>query len=234
MTDRVALSVIVSAFNEAASIAACVEQLSQSLPPNSEILIVDGGNDETAAIARRLASQYPTLRYIHNENDRGKGHAVRVGIAQSRAPLIVLFDADLQFFATDLPRVIAPLQRGEADVVLGSRFLDRAAANTQASGLRHLGNRSFSLYASLLYGQRFTDVLAGTKAFTREAAKTIDLQSDTFEYEVEIVARARHRGLRIVEVSVDTRLRDEGDSKVSIFKVGLKILAAMTRFRFER
>ena len=234
MTHRAELSVIVSAFNEAASIAACIEQLRQSLPANSEILIVDGGTDETQAIVRDLMPQYPMLRNIHNENDQGKGHAVRAGIAQSHAPLIALFDADLQFLANDLPRMIAPLQHGEVDVTLGSRFLENDRDNPQASMLRDFGNRFFSLYASLLYGQRFTDVLAGTKAFTRKAAETMNLQSDTFEYEVEIIARSKKRGLRLVEVPISTRLRDEGSSKVSILKVGFKILVAMTRFKFER
>lgn len=228
------LSVVVCAFNEERSIGACVRSLFEELSLNAEVIVVDGGFDATGDEVKRLMPLYPGLRYVRNHNDRGKGHAIRVGIEAATAEIIVFFDADLQFFAADISGVVEPLRRGKADVVAGSRFLPSSGVDVNAGFLRNFGNHFFSLYASVLFGHRFTDVLAGTKAMTRRAAEVIDLQSDSYAYEVEILAKGKRCGLRVVDAPISTQERGDGSSKVSIFKVGFDILLAMTRFRFER
>lgn len=227
------LSVIIAAFNEEDSISSTLDELRLMVPTATEVLVVDGGNDRTGEIVKALESEWPGLRHIPHPDDRGKGHAIRTGIREARGRLHLQFDADGQFLASDIPNLLKPLEAGLADVVLGSRFMPESGRDLEAAWSRNIGNRVVSQWASLLFSHRMTDVLAGIKAWTCQAAEVINLKSDTFEYEVEIPARALRRGLRVVDRPVSTRSRDAGKSKVPVLRTGFKVLAATTRFRFE-
>ncbi len=228
------LSIVVPAFNEEASIATCLRELRNVLPPDSEILVIDGGSDRSLEIVQEIAQADPRVRYWRNKNDRGKGHAIRTGIATAKAGVIAFFDADLQFYAEDLLKLTQPLIDGKVDVTIGSRFRRESAKDTQANPIRSAGNWIVSAFVTILFGQRITDALAGVKAMTRQAAAKIDLQSDSFEYEVEIVANAIRHGLRLKEIPIDTRHRAAGESKVSIFQIGARILLSTLHFRFSK
>lgn len=229
-----AVSILIPAFNEESGIEECLARVTGVMNERAEVLVIDGGQDGTAAKVRQYAAIRPEVRYVSNHPDRGKGHAIRTGMGLARGRWHVQFDADLQFDAADLPALLEPLQAGRADVVLGSRFLPNSGRDVEASWLRSLGNRAVSAWVSLLFGQRFTDVMAGIKAWSAEAATRMDLQSDDYSYELEIPARARRLGLRVVEVPVTTRARAKGESKVRVISAGLRALVAAMRFRWER
>jgi len=229
-----AVSILIPAFNEEAQIAECLTQVTQVMGEGSEVLVIDGGHDGTAAAVQQVAAIRPEVRHVPNHPDRGKGHAIRTGIALARGRWQAQFDADLQFAAADLPALLEPLRTGTADVVLGSRFLPGSGRDVEASWHRSLGNWVVSAWVSLLFGRRFTDVMAGIKAWSAEAAARMDLRSDDYSYELEIPARACRLGLRIVEVPVQTQARTGGVSKVRVISAGLRALAAALRFRCER
>ncbi len=212
MSNSKTVSVIISCFNEEKTIERCIRAVAVAMP-EAEIVVVHGGNDRTLEIARSLQAEIPKLVAVRNENDRGKGHGIQTGIAHASGDVMAQFDADLQFFATDLPALLQPLLAGEADVCLGSRFLP--ASNRSAykpSFFRDYGNWLLSGYLSLLCGRRVTDVTAGTKAWTRQAIAAIDIQELGYTYETEIVLRAGLLGLRIKEVPVSYASRSEGQS----------------------
>ncbi len=224
-------SILVVARDEQESIEACVRAVLAAATGPWEVLIVDGGTDGTMQVVQNLTRELDGVRYIRNDGDLGKGHAVRHGIREARADVMAQFDADLQFAAEDQPRVFAPIQAGEADVVLGSRFLDGAVREPGSTPLvRRLGNRAVSAYASLVTGRRLTDVQAGIKAWSRDAARRIALESDGFSYEAEIAVKAVSRGLRVLEVPVTTRARRAGRSKVRLARAGLALVRDITRF----
>lgn len=223
-----------AAFNEEEAISTTLADLHAHLPADTEILVIDGGHDRTGEVVAKWTDRLPQLRHIAHKNDRGKGHAIQTGIQEARGDIHAQFDSDGQFMAKDLADLIAPIERGELDVVLGSRFTANSAKDTEAAWTRSLGNHLVSGWASLLFGQRMTDVLAGIKAWSREAMERFELTSDTYEYEVEIPCRAIKAGLRVGEVAVDTRARELGESKVPVFRTGMKVLAATTRFRCSR
>ena len=224
------LSVIVATRNEEQCIEECVRRIFLVYPEECEVLVVDGGGDRTGEIVRKLCKEFPGLRYLRNENDRGKGHATKTGIAAARADVMAEIDADHQFLPEELPRLIAPILEGRADVCLGSRFT-RQSQHRDHSFLRSSGNYITSLYASLLYFHRMTDVLAGMSAWTRKTVDAIHLVSDNYSYEVEIPVKALHRGLRVVDVPVTTQSRKAGQSKVRVIRHGLAILRDITLFR---
>lgn len=237
------LSVLVPAFNEAASIAACVRRIAAVALPPAEVLVIDGGHDDTETLVATVAHELGeapgprvAIRYLRNHGDRGKGHAIRRGIAEARGQVMAQLDADLQFLPEDLPRLIAPILAGTADVTLGSRFAPGAVrAAGGVAPARHLGNRAVSAYVSLLFGQRMTDVLAGMKAWSRQAIAVIAPTCDGFSYEIEIPARALRRGLRVVDVPVTTQARTAGASHVRALPVGLRLLRDATRWAiFDR
>ena len=230
----VALTIIVPAFNEEASIQATLRDLAEHLPADTEILVIDGGQDRTGERVRELMPGMPGLRHVPHPGDRGKGHAIRDGMRLAAGGIQAQFDSDGQFFARDLPGLIEPIQNGSLDVALGSRFLPSSPAEGHSSILRDFGNAVVSAWLSLLFGRRITDALAGIKAWRKEAVEVIDLQSDGFAYEAEIVARALRRGLRVGEVPVGTRPRAAGDSKVSLMGDGLRICFSILKFRWRK
>lgn len=225
-------SIIIACFNEEANIENCLRRLLAVFPEGAEFLVVDGGSDRTGEMVQHLAEQHPSVRYVANENDRGKGHATRTGIAAAQGPIMAQIDADLQFLPEELPQIFQPIVAGEADVVLGSRFCVGAVRRPGSTPFfRTLGNKFASLYASVLFGHRMTDVQAGMKAWTREAAAAIDLQSDNYSYEVEIPVKALKKGLRVVDVPITTDARQGGQTSVNVVTDGIALLWDITRFR---
>ena len=229
MRKQPRISILISCFNEETNIADCIRSVAAVLP-DAEIVVVHGGVDRTLEIARGLTSVVSNLVLVRNENDRGKGHGIRTGIQRASADVMAQFDADLQFFATDLPALVDPVLKGDCDLCLGSRFLpssDRSAYQT--SFFRDVGNRVLSGLVSLLIGRRVTDVTAGVKAWTRDAIRRIDYQDDRYSYESEIVVRAGALGLRIQEVPVSYASRLKGSSQHSnteaVIKAGIVIMA---------
>jgi glycosyltransferase involved in cell wall biosynthesis len=229
------LSVIVATRNEQDTIEACIRRVFAVFPEGCELLVVDGGTDRTGEIVEGLSQELPGLRYVCNANDRGKGHAIRVGIAAARAPVMAQIDADLQFLPEELPRLLQPILDRQAEVVLGSRFARESVRRAGSTPwLRTLGNKLASLYASILFRHRMTDVQAGMKAWTRQAAEAIDLRSDNYSYEVEIPVKALRRGLRVVDIPITTEARQGGRTNVHVVFDGLRLLLDITRFWLER
>lgn len=231
------VSIIISCFDEALTIDRCVRTVAEALP-EAEIVVVHGGGDRTLEIARGLRAEFPQVTPVRNENDRGKGHGIRTGIARAAGRCMAQFDADLQFRAADLPALVGPLVAGDADVCLGSRFLpgsDRAAY--QRSFFRDWGNRLLAAYVSALVGRRVTDVTAGMKAWTRTAIERIDFRDDRYSYEAEIVVRAARLGLRIRELPVAYASRAAGRSmhagNLAVIRAGLTIMVKCLAYRFR-
>lgn len=230
--EKPQLSVIVAAFNEQDTIERCARAIFAVYPRNCEVLVVDGGSDRTGNIVERLARELPALRYVRNVNDRGKGHAIRTGVAAARADVMAQIDADLQFLPPELPRLIEPILRGAADVTLGTRFArDSVRLPGSTPWLRTLGNKTVSLYASVLFWHRMTDVLAGMKAWTREAIDEIEFKSDNLSYDAEIPVKALRKRLRVADVPISTDARQAGRTKVNVVWGGVALLRDITLFR---
>ncbi|MBN1270327.1 MAG: glycosyltransferase family 2 protein [Kiritimatiellae bacterium] len=230
-------SLLVACRNEEATIEACLRSAAAALP-GAEILVAVGGNDRTLDIARGLAAEIQRLVAFRNENDRGKGHAIKAAVRRAAGRFMVQFDADLQFRADDLPRLVDPLREDRADLVVGSRFTAGAGRSDSSKVLvRDMGNAILSLYASALAGRRMTDVTSGMKAWTREAIERIDFRDDRYSYEVEILIRAARLGLRLLEIPVEYTGRAAGQSmhrnSLAVARAGLVIMAKAFAARFR-
>jgi glycosyltransferase involved in cell wall biosynthesis len=234
--NQPSLSVVVPVYNEAATIRPVVEAiLEQELPGVArEILLVDDGStDGSREIIRELEAQHPdAIRALLCPDNRGKGAAVRRGIAESRSDLILIQDADLELSPTEHPKLVAPLLSGEAEVVYGSRFKDGSNRHVPLATL--LANRFLTLLTNLLFGGRLTDMATAYKVFPRQLVGSLELEATGFEFEPEVTAKLLMRGCRIREVPVSYRPRNTREGKKIRYRDGLIYLRTLLRCRFSR
>jgi glycosyltransferase involved in cell wall biosynthesis len=220
--------------NEEHTIRPCVERIF-SVYPDAEVIVVEARGDATREALRPLLDGTRALHFVFNHEDRGKGHAVRVGVERSTRAWLAVVDADLQFLPEEIPLLLAPLQQGRADLVLGSRFL---LASTRSAGsvsrVRGLGNQALSGLASLLTAHTVSDALTGFKAWRRELTDAYVWQSDRFSYEVELIIKACRLGFQVLEVPVTTEARAAGQSSVNVLRTGAELGLDMLRFRLAR
>ena len=197
---------IMPAFNEAAGIARTLAEL---LPAAPHVLVVDDGSkDDTAARAGAAGAE--VLRLATN---LGYGGALQAGfryfIRRTSFPRVVTFDADGQHDPVFLPALVAPLLRGEADYVVGSRFL----TGERERSARASGNRIFSFAASVVTGAPVTDATSGLLALNREVAKVLLLDLFPQDYpDADVLIMLRRMGFRTAEVAVKMRESQSGKS----------------------
>ena len=195
------LAVYLPALNEAESIGAVLDGIPKSLPgidSIKKIVIDDGSTDDTAAVAKR----HGALVVSHAVN-LGTGRTFVSGISASlkvNADIIVSMDADGQFRGGDIAKLIEPIQRGAADVVLCTRFQNETLIGRMPWPKR-FGNRLLAGIVSSIAGSRFSDVSCGFRALSREAALRAEIHSD-YEYIHESLLNWSRSGLRIQEVSL--------------------------------
>ncbi len=221
------LSIVVPAFDEAAilerNLAALAVHL-RSLGETFEIICVDdGSSDATAAI---LANLEPPMRALRHATNRGKGAAVKSGALDAHGERIVFLDADLSTDLADFSPLLAALDAG-ADVALGSRRIDGSEILRHQPALRELSGRVFSGLARGLIASEVLDFTCGFKGFRREACAEIFARArvERWAFDAELVAIARARGLKIVQVPV--HWRHAGGSKVRVIGAALGSLGAL-------
>jgi glycosyltransferase involved in cell wall biosynthesis len=225
------LSVIVPAYNEARTIEQVLRRVvEEDLGGPVEIIVVDDGStDGTADLAEGLGLE--SLRVLRQRPNRGKGAAVRAGIAQTRGDLVVIQDADLEYDPTDLPRLLEPLRRGVADAVYGTRL--RGGEPQRAHLFWHYaGNRFLSLLTNVLFNTTISDMEVGYKAFRGDLIRSIDLRSDDFAFEAEVTAKILRRHVRLYEVPISYYGRTYAEGKKIGWRDGVRAIVALLRYRF--
>lgn len=211
------LSIVVPAYNEAAALPAAIAAVMGYLDDRAldgELIVVDDGSaDETRAIAEAAAEGEDRIRVEGYARNRGKGHAVRHGVAAARGEVIVFLDADLATPVEETDRALAAIADG-ADVVVGTRFHAEAEIERPQPWLRRFMGGRFRWLARAMLGLSESDITCGFKAFTREAARALFGRStiDGWAFDAELLVIARRLGLRVVEVPV--RWSDSRDSRV--------------------
>ncbi|MGD2147376.1 MAG: glycosyltransferase family 2 protein [Anaerolineae bacterium] len=200
------VSVIIPALNEEASIGSVLA----TIPRNtvSEVVVVDGGStDATVAIAQATGAR------VIREPRPGYGRACAAGVTAARGDIVLFLDADGADDPAEIPTLLAPLQSGKTDLVLGSRLAGDVAPAAMPWHQR-FGNWLAARLVRLLYGLPLTD-LSPFRAIHRQSLLTLALEDLTYGWPTEMIVKAARRGLRIVEVPVRYRPRIGGRSKIS-------------------
>ena len=211
------LSVVIPVYNEEATVARVISRVA-ALPLNLEIVVVDDCSTDGTREVLNLLSEIESVKVILKDVNAGKGAAIRTGFEIATGDFLVIQDADLEYDPRDIPQLIQPLLRGEADVVYGSRFIGDEVQDE--SWLHRLGNAVLTGASNLFSGLKLTDMETCYKAFRKEALENIEIEQDRFGLEPELTAKLARRGFKFTEVPIryDSRGYDEGK------KIGLKDL----------
>jgi glycosyltransferase involved in cell wall biosynthesis len=225
------LSIVIPAYNEERFIGTLLEQIGAidlaSLGVGKDIIVVDDcSRDRTA----QIASGFPAVRLHRQPENRGKGAAVRAGLALAAGDYVIIQDADLEYDPGDYVPMLKEILAGRGDVVYGSRYLGRGRHAGQ-SWAAYLGGRSLSLACRVSTGTYLTDTVTALKLFPRALLLSLDLRTSGFELDHEITAKVLARGLKIVEVPVRYYPRSRAEGK----KIGARdwLVGVRTFARFR-
>lgn len=227
------LSVVIPAYNEATRLPAMLDEADAHLSARGnglEIIVVDDGStDATAEVAAAWSGQTP-LRVLRAAVNRGKGHAVRMGMLAARGDLVLFADADGATPMRELDRLETALRSG-AGVAIGSRALHSGTVVRDTRLHRRAMGRVFHGLVELLVGSSVRDTQCGFKLFTRPVAQRVfaPATSDGFSFDVEILSRVEALGVPVAEIAVDWS--DVPSSRVRLASDSASMLIDLVRIR---
>ncbi len=204
------VAVIVPAYNEAENLPSTLARIPRQQRPELRVIVVDDGStDETAEIARQHGADV----VISHQVNRGLGAALRTGLAAANeldARAAVYVDADGEYAPEQIPDLLAPIESGDADYVLGSRYLGN---RPDQRAFRRIGNIAFTAALNLAAGRRITDGQTGFRAFSRRALECAEIIHD-YNYAQVLTMDLLKKGMRMREVPVSYQRRTKGSSFV--------------------
>lgn len=235
MSTKQKIVVVMPAYNAAKTLRMTYAELPHAMV-DLVILVDDGSKDETTRIARELGLEL----FVHDRN-YGYGanqktcyrEALRAG-----ADIVVMVHPDYQYDPRLLPDVVKPIQEGQADVVLGSRLLGGDVMKQGMPWWKFLGNRFLTEAENVVFGLKLAEYHTGYRAYSRAALESVnlDMNSDAFVFDQEIIAQFVDQGARITEVPVPTRYFTAASqcSFVSSCRYGLSIFGVLARYLLHR
>lgn len=222
------LSVIVPVYNESGTIETVVRRL-RALPATLEIIAVDDAStDGTGSVLDRLAQDGLVDRVVRHPANRGKGAALRSGIAAATGDIIVVQDADLEYDPADLPVLLKPIASGRADAVYGSRF--QGGPHRVLYFWHMVGNRFLTFMSNMFTNLNLTDMETCYKLVRADLLKRLPLSSNRFGFEVEITARLAQARARIWELPISYDGRTYAEGKKITWRDGLAAVFHILRY----
>lgn len=225
------LSVIVPVYNERNTVVEILRRMrAVDLPFDREFIVVDDGSDDgTHQVLGQLGDS--TVKILTHPQNRGKGAAIRTALEHVTGDLVLIQDADLEYDPDDWPKLLAPMLKGRAQVVYGSRV---TGERRNMLYLHLLGNKMLSLTTNVLYNTTLSDMETCYKLFDREVLQGITLRSDRFDFEPEVTAKVLRKGIRIYEVPISYAGRELDEGKKITWRDGYAALFALVKYRFVK
>ncbi|HTM18954.1 MAG TPA: dolichyl-phosphate beta-glucosyltransferase [Kofleriaceae bacterium] len=235
LKTTIELSVIVPAYNEEQRIAPTLASVDDYLAASGityEIVVVDDGSrDGTVALVEEIARKRPAIRCIPTKPNRGKGHAVRVGMLGAVGAIRLMCDADGSIPAFEIPRVVNPIRMGEVDIAIGSRRADGAQVGRKQPWYRRAWSRVANQVVQRVLVRGVRDTQCGFKAFSAEAAVAIfsRCRIDGWAFDLEALALANRMGFAIREQAVSWE--DDPRSRINPLKDAYRVFREMLTIR---
>ena len=219
------LAILLPAYNEERTVRETIAEFS-SVCPNAYFVVIDNNSsDDTFKVASTALQELGLHGRIIQERRRGKAIAIRSALLACSADVYVMVDSDTTYDASDLGRLIDPVIRDEADLVIGDRISSRDYARQNTRPFHIFGNRLVTGLINRLYGANLKDVMSGYRVFNRRVATSIPLLYNGFELETEMTVFALDRRLRLAEIPVRYRPRPKNSSsKLRTTADGMRVL----------
>jgi glycosyltransferase involved in cell wall biosynthesis len=218
------VSVIVCTLNEAGNLPSLLPRIPSWV---HEVLLVDGhSTDGTVQVAKKFR---PDTRIVYQPN-KGKGDALKFGVRLSSGQVIVILDADGTYPPEEMKQFVKAVWEGK-ELAKGTRL--KSGKPSSMPWQRWFGNKVLTLTTNLLFGTKYTDICSGYNAFSKEAFHKLDLESDGFEMEQELIVKAKLLGLKVQEIPHSYASRIYGKSKTRDFYQGFKNMLWIVSLRFR-
>jgi glycosyltransferase involved in cell wall biosynthesis len=223
------LSVIIPVYNEVESIQVILKRVQAQKLAHEIIVVDDGSKDGTRDVLKKLDGKGGVHVILHEQN-KGKGAAVRTGMAAAKGDILLIQDADLEYDPRDIPALLEPIKEGLADVVYGSRFLGRARRVTMF--WHQVANQLLTFMTNILYDTILTDMETGYKVFRREVLNGMVLHANSFDFEPEFTAKILKRKYRIFEIAITFNPREYSEGKKIKLHDAFAAVWTLIKYRF--
>ena len=225
------LSIIIPCFNEQKTIGVIINKVRNLKDYDKEIIIVDDcSTDGTKEILQKLDDSN-SIKIIYNDRNCGKGYCIKKGINSSTGSVIIIQDADLEYDPNDIPKLINPIQNGNADVVYGSRFV--GSEEKRVLFYWHsLGNKFLTTLSNMFTNLNLTDMECCYKAFKSKIIKDVNLKENRFGFEPEITAKISKKEIKIYEVGIKYFGRKYAEGKKITWVDGFRAIYCIIFYSF--
>jgi glycosyltransferase involved in cell wall biosynthesis len=221
------LSVLIPVYNEERTLERLLDAVEER-PEVSELVIVDDGSTDATPDILRARDFKGKAQVIRHDRNRGKGAALRTAIAAATGDVALVQDADLEYDPSEFPLLLAPIERGRAEVVYGSRSF---AAHSAYSFWFVIGNKLVTLWTNVLFNSYLSDMETCYKLMPLSVWRSLDLRSDGFDIEPEITAKLLKSGRRIYEVPISYAAPGRVEGKKLTWRDGVMALWTLWRIR---
>jgi len=226
------LTAVMPVYNEASTVGEIAARVLDQRPVRELIIVDDCSKDGTWDRLQMLAQGDSRIRLFHHDVNRGKGAALRTGIAQATSDIVIIQDADLEYDPGEYYLLLGPILDGRADVVFGSRFQGGAGARRVLYYWHSVGNRFLTLLSNMATDLNLTDMETCYKSFRREVIQQIRIEEDRFGFEPEITAKVAKARVRIYEVGVSYAGRTYEEGKKIGWRDGFRALWCICKYNF--